>query len=188
MKGFDFKPLIVTDFKPSVKADRCSIIMNHKECILLRCIPIVTELVKASEAGLNCCDIFPASLLPVKLEKNQGIGTSLCIDVLTLVINWSKWISLSINSNKHICSLFKKISLTFCFLLVPGIWKMLRFLFKNHDDCGVCSTLFLICWQSEIWNTVFAYFMFGSQWIELYKVGHGQITKTRTSRVPNSLI
>lgn len=36
--------------------------------ILARCIPTVIELVKASEAGLNCCDIFPAPRLPVKLE------------------------------------------------------------------------------------------------------------------------
>lgn len=59
--------------------------MNHR--LLVRCISIVIKLVKASEARLNCCDIFSAPLLPVKLKKNQGIRTSLRIDVLTVVIN-----------------------------------------------------------------------------------------------------
>lgn len=36
-----------------------------------RCIPPVVKLVKSSEAVLNCCDIFPDPLLPVKMEENQ---------------------------------------------------------------------------------------------------------------------
>lgn len=131
---------------------------------------------------------FPSPTITCQIGIKSRHQTSLRIDVLTLVINWSKWISLSINSNKHICSLLKKNLFNLLFLTVPWDLKNVHSLFKNHDDYCVCSTLLLICWQSEIWNTVFTYFMFASQWIELHKAGHGQITRTRTNTVPNSLI
>lgn len=45
--------------------------------------------------------------------------------MLTLVINWGKWISLSINSSKHICSLFVFFFLSLLNLLFPiGPWDL----------------------------------------------------------------